>query len=99
MKTIPLLQHEGIKANYKSLNKLQEDQIPGEDQDVNPVETGKTHSFLMEKINNSLMSTEDQAALTELVRSTAPVLQPEEDEAFRRHVEYLIRLKETRVMK
>lgn len=83
MKNIPLLQHEGIRANYKSLPE-------------HPAKMDSTSYSLVERINGSIMSPEDKAEMTELVQSMAREPAPDDHEVFQRHIEYLIRLKETR---
>lgn len=93
MKNIPLLGHTGIKANYKSLYQHALGGQKGND----PQPPDEMHLALKEKIEKSKMSKQDKAALAELVRSALPELQPCDEETFIRHIDYLIRLKETRV--
>ncbi|MFZ5641343.1 MAG: hypothetical protein ACOY4Q_11745 [Bacillota bacterium] len=82
MKNIPLLQHEGIKVNYTNVSKQPEN--------------SKTPYPLIEKINSSTISLQDKRELTEMVRSMPHELFHGDAEAFYKHIEYLIRLKEAR---
>lgn len=86
MKNIPLLQHEGIKANYSSMPK-------------HPEDTGQTFQFhsLTEKINDSDIAPEVKTELLELVRSMALSLPEDDEELLRKYIIYLIRLEETRL--
>lgn len=82
MKNIPLLHHEGIKANYKSMSK-------------HPENTDQTFPSLTEQINSSVIPPEIKTELLELVGTIARNMPPDDEEILQKYIEYLIRLKET----